>query len=86
MRLKPMKTLVVLRSLQIGDQLLLHGEELPPDLLPREAIDLHLDRRQLVEFGSIERRSLYRLLHHFSGCSATTERLSAEENASCALT
>ena len=81
-----MHTLVVLYSLQVGDQLFRHGEELPPDLLPREAIDLHLDRRQLMELGSTERRSLYRVLPHFSGCSVTTtERLSAEEQASYAL-
>jgi hypothetical protein len=78
-------TLVVIRHLQVGSQQFGHGSELPPDLLPREAIDLHLDRKQLIEYDSNERRSLYRLLHRFSGCSET-ERLSNEELAACALT
>lgn len=80
-----MKTLVVIHSLQVGDQQFRHGEELPPDLLPREAIDLHLDRKQLAEYDASERRSLYRLLHYFSGCSEV-ERLSNQEYAACALT
>jgi len=78
-----MHTLVAIQSIQIGSQLFRHGDELPPGLLPSEAIDLHIDRRQLEE--QAERRSLYRLFPHFSGCLATTERLSAEEHASCAL-
>jgi hypothetical protein len=79
-----MKTLVVIR--QIGDRQFHHGEELPPDLLPQEAIDLHLDRKELAEYDASERRSLYRILHRFSGCSVGTERLSNEELAACALT
>jgi hypothetical protein len=31
---------------------------LPTDLLPAEAVDWHLDRRDLVEYDSDERRSL----------------------------
>jgi hypothetical protein len=79
-----MKTLVVIHHLQVGDQQFLHGAELPPDLLPREAIDLHLDRKQLVEYDANERRSLHRLLHHFSGCSQI-ERASTDEHAAFAL-
>jgi hypothetical protein len=77
-------TLVVIRHLQIGDRVFHHGDELPPDALPQEAIDLHLDLKQLVELDANERRSIYRLLHRFSGCSEK-ERLSNEETAVCAL-
>jgi hypothetical protein len=73
-----MKTLVVLGHLQVGDQLFKHGEELPPDLLPVEAINLHLDHRQLVEYDSNERRSLYRLFAPFSGAKEQ-EQLAKEE-------
>ena len=78
-----MKTLILIRHLQIGDRQFHHGSELPPGLLPREAIDLHLDRREIVEYDASERRSLYRLLHHFSGCKET-EPLSNDETAACA--
>ena len=80
-----MRTLIVLRYLQVGDRQFRHGEELPPNLLPQEAVDLHLDRKELAEYDSIERRSLYRLLHRFSDCSES-ERLSNEELAEYALT
>lgn len=79
-----MKTFVVIGHLQVDDRQFNHGEELPPDLLPRETIDVHLDRKELVECDANERRSLYRLLHHFSGCS-TKERLSNQEQAALTL-
>jgi hypothetical protein len=79
-----MTTLIVLRYLQVGDLELHHGEELPPDLLPREAIDLHLDRRQLAEYDAGERRSIYRLLHRFSGCSQS-EQLTTKERTEITL-
>ena len=79
-----MKTLVVLGHLQVGDRQFYHGAELPPDLLPREAVDLHLDNKQLIEYDASERRSLYRLLHRFSGCSVS-ERLSDSELTQLAL-
>jgi hypothetical protein len=79
-----MKTLVLLRHLQIDDRQLYHGEELPPDLLPPEAIDLHFDKKEIAEYDSAERRSLYRFFHHFTGASEK-ERLSAEEYAAYAL-
>ena len=78
-------TLVVIHSLQIGARQFRHGEELEPNLLPPEEVDSLVDRKQLIEYDSSERRSLYRLLHRFSGCSET-ERLSNEELAVCALT
>jgi hypothetical protein len=80
-----MKTLVLVRHLEVGDRQLHHGDELPPDLLPPEAIDWHLDRKEIVEYDSAERRSLYRFFHHFTGCSEK-ERLSNEEYAAFALT
>ena len=80
-----MKTLVVIRHLQVGDRHFSHGAELLPDLLPREAIDLHLDRKELVEYDATERRSLYALFDHFSGCSEK-ERLSNQERVAYALT
>ena len=79
-----MKTLVVIRHLQIGERQFHHGEELPPDLLPPEAVDWHVDQKQLIEYDSSERRSLHRLLHRFSGCSEI-ERMSTVELTACAL-
>jgi hypothetical protein len=79
------KTLVVIRHLQVGDRRFHHGDELPPDLLPLAAVNLHLDRKELVEYDADERRSLYRLFSSFSGCSET-ERLSNQELAALALT
>lgn len=75
-------TLIVLKHLQVGDRQFRHGQEISPDLLPQEAVDMHLDRKELIKAN--ERRSLYRLFRRFSGCSAT-ERLSAEEYAALAL-
>jgi len=75
-------TLIVIRHLQIGDRVFHHGDEVPPDLLSRETIDKMLDRKQLDD--CTERRSVYRLLHRFSGCSEK-ERLGDEEIAACAL-
>jgi hypothetical protein len=79
------KTFVIIRALRVGDRRFQHGDELPPDLLPQQAVDIHLDRRELIEYDSAERRSLYRLLHRFSGCSER-EHLSNEEHAAYALT
>jgi hypothetical protein len=73
-----MTTLVVIRHLQIDDHAYSHGAELPPDLLPREVVDFHLDRRQLAEYDIADRRSLYRLLHAFSGAKEQ-EQLSRAE-------
>jgi len=79
-----MKTLIVIGHLQVDARQFSHGEELPPDLLARESIDIYLDRKQLVEHDANERRSVYRLLHHFSGCSET-ERLTTDEAAALTL-
>ena len=77
-----MRTLVLIRHLQVGDRQFYPGDELPPCLLPPQVIDAHLDRKELDDRS--ERRSIYRLLHRFSRCSET-ERLSTEEQAACAL-
>jgi hypothetical protein len=73
-----MTTLVVIRHAQVGERHFLHGEECPPGLIPREVIDHWLDQSWLKEYDSTERRSLYRLLHRFSGC-AEREPLSQDE-------
>jgi len=59
--------LVFVRHTEFGDRAFPHGSELPPDFLGDEAIDKLLDSGRLVEYR--ERRSIYRLLHVFSGCS-----------------
>jgi hypothetical protein len=69
-------TLIFVRHGQIGTRHFQHGDELPPNMLPREIIDHWLDERWLAE--AADRRSLYRLFHHFSGCSES-EQLSNEE-------
>lgn len=74
-----MKTLVVVRHLQVGERQFKHGDELPPGLLPSEATDLHLDRKELVEYDSADRRSLHRLFAPFFGCNEH-EQLTKEEH------
>ena len=64
-----MMTLVLIRHLQIGERQFYPGDEVPPGLLSQEEIDRLLDGKQLDD--STERRSIYRLLHRFSGCSET---------------
>ena len=59
--------LVFVRHTEFGDRAFPHAAELPPDFLNQETIDKLLDSGRLKEYG--ERRSLYRLLHVFSGCS-----------------
>jgi hypothetical protein len=73
-----MTTLVVNGAREINGQRFEHGAELPPGLLPREVVDQWLDCRWLAEYDVTERRSLYRLLHVFSGCTER-EPLSDEE-------
>ena len=69
---------------QIGTQRFEHGEELPPNLLPREVVDKWLDERWLAELDSAEHRSLYRLLHRFSG-AAEREQLNPQEKENLCL-
>lgn len=77
-----MTTLVVLRHAQVGELHFKHGEELPPGLIARELIDKWLDEKWLIELPTTERRSLYRLLHRFSGCKER-EQLTLQEAAQC---
>ena len=76
-------TLVVIRHLEIDGRSFTHGSELPPDLLTRSEVDKLLDEGKLAEYP--ERRSLYRLLSAFSGCSEK-EHLTNDELTTCALT
>ena len=73
-----MTTLVSIRHGQIGSRQFQHGDELPPNLIPREVIDRWLDEKWLAEVDSSDRRSLYRLLHRFSGATEQ-EQLNRQE-------
>ena len=75
-------TLVVIRHLEIDGRSFTHGSELQPDLLTRGEVDKLLDEGKLAEYP--ERRSLYRLLSAFSGCSEK-EHLTNEELAAHTL-
>ena len=80
--MKATTTLVILGAREINGTLYAHGAELPPDLLPDEAVDWWLDRKWLAEYP--ERRSLYRIFSLFSGAKET-ERLDREELSQFAL-
>jgi hypothetical protein len=71
-------TLVFIQHHEIDGRIFTHASELEPGLLSPEQVNKLIDRGVLKEYDSSERRSLYRLLHHFSSCSET-ERLSTEE-------
>jgi hypothetical protein len=73
-----MTTLIFIRHGQIGDRQFAHGDELPPGLIPKELQDRWLDQKWLKEYDAAERRSVFRLLHIFSGCNEQ-EQLSREE-------
>lgn len=73
-----MTTLIFIGTHDISGKRYQHGEELPPDLLPRETIDQWLDRKWLAEYYTTYRRSLYRLFAPFSGCKES-EPLAQEE-------
>ena len=61
-------TLIFVRHTEINGRAYRHGDELPSDLLSQETIARLIDQGRIKEQP---RRSLYRLLHHFSGCSET---------------
>jgi hypothetical protein len=71
-------TLVFVRYGQVGKQRFDFGEELPPNLIPREVIDRWLDSKFLIELDSRERVSLYRVFSPLSGCTER-EPLTREE-------
>jgi hypothetical protein len=75
-------TLVFIRHCDLGDRAFTHGSELPPHFLSDETIDRMLDSGRLRECP--ERRSLFRLLHVFSGC-AEREPLTQQESDEFAL-
>jgi hypothetical protein len=78
-----MTTLIVNKHAQVGNRQFQHGEELPPDLLPREVVDHWLDQRFLLELDSSDRRSLFRLFPHFSGCKEQEQLTNEERNNLC---
>jgi hypothetical protein len=80
-----MKTLVARGMRTIDGKRYAHGAEIPPGLLPAEAVDWMLDNRELTECDASERRSLYRLFASFSGCTET-ESLTQKEIDELALT
>jgi hypothetical protein len=63
-----MKTLVCIRHREFADRHFVHGDELPPGLLPAAVADWWIDHGWAREFGADQRRSLYGLLPAFSGC------------------
>lgn len=75
-------TLVFVHHSNFGDRVFRHGEELPPNFFKQDVIDRLLDSGRLHEHR--ERRSLYRLLHVFSGCKER-EPLTEEEIESYSL-
>jgi len=81
-RISSMTTIIFIRHAQIGTQRFEFGQECPPNSLPREVIDRWLDSKRLAELE--DRRSLYRLLHRFSG-AAEQEQLTQQEKATLCL-
>lgn len=79
-----MTTLILIGTHDIDGRRYNHGEELPPDLLPRETVDQWLDRKWLVEYDTAYRRSIYRLFAPFSGAKES-EPLTPEETKAYAL-
>jgi hypothetical protein len=72
-------TLIFLKAHYVGGRLAhCHGDEVPPGLFAQETIDRALDEHYLAEIDSADRRSLYRLLHHFSA-SKESEQLTNDE-------
>jgi hypothetical protein len=78
-----MTTLVCIHHAQVGNRHFQFGDELPPDLIPREVIAEWLDQRWLAECDSADRRSLYRLLHRFSGAKEKEQLTKQERNEIC---
>ena len=61
-------TLIAIRHLEIDGHVFAHGTEIMPGLLRKETVAKLLDQGRIQERP---RRSLYRLLHQFSGCTET---------------
>ena len=74
-----MTTLVVINA-QVGNRYFHHGEELPPNLVPREVIDQWLDQGRLKEYDAAVRQSLYHLFPRFSGVKEQEQPPQQKEN------
>jgi hypothetical protein len=61
-------TIIAIRHLEIDNHVIAHGCEIMPGLLPKETVAKLLDQGRIQERP---RRSLFRLLHHFAGCTET---------------
>jgi hypothetical protein len=61
-------TLIAIHHLETDGHTFAHGTEIMPGLLATKTVAKLLDQGYIKE---LPRRSLYRLLHHFSGCSET---------------
>jgi len=79
-----MKTIVSIGQREFAHRIFQHDEEIPPSLLPSEAVDWCVDHKQVREYDSTERRSLHRLFSEFNGCSEK-EQLSEDETTALAL-
>jgi hypothetical protein len=77
-------TLVAIRTLNLGDHVFHHGDEIIPGLLDNETIDKLIDQKRIREYHSADRRSLFRLFSPFSGCDQR-EQLTHEELDTLAL-
>jgi hypothetical protein len=71
-------TLIAIHHVQIGSRHFDFGSEIPPGLLPTEVVGQWIDQKWLAEMDPTDRRSLYRLLHRFSGCKEQ-EQLTPQE-------
>ena len=77
-------TLIFLRGHYTDGSLVHHvGDEVPPGLFSRETINRAIDEGFLGECDSSERRSIWRLLHRFSGCKEKQEPTPQEKAESC---
>jgi hypothetical protein len=71
-------TLVVTGHREFTDRRFIHGDELPPNLLPPELVDWWIDHGWAREYGADQRRSLYRLFPAFSGAKEKEQLTEAE--------
>jgi hypothetical protein len=75
-------TLVFIRAHYVNGRLIHYfGDECPPGTFSEENVDRALDECHLVE--APDRRSLYRLLPHFSGCKEQEQLTNEERNNLC---
>jgi hypothetical protein len=77
-------TLVAIRTLNFGDHVFHHGDEIIPDLFDEQTVNRLIDQKRVKEYDTRDRRSLYRLFSPFSGCDQR-EQLTQEELDTLAL-